>query len=111
MMTENEMRIAIAGKMGFTEICESGPFKRLNGKIDGEWFHIPNYPADLNACHEMEKVFHADYNLQCFYMQKLRDVCYRTKHSGETIEFAMANARPIQRCLSFCRVFYPERWE
>lgn len=64
---------------------------------------LPNYTSDLNACHEMEEVLHSNYKMQQVYMSNLKDVCYRTKHSGQTIEFAMTNADGPQRCEAYLK--------
>jgi len=53
-MTKEQMRQAIAEALGFKLItCSCGI---VGGIADGKHHHeLPNWPEDLNACHEMEK--------------------------------------------------------
>ena len=58
---------------------------------DGCGRNVPNYPQDLNACHEMEKVFGCELGV---YEHNLKQVCGYGYMCG-----AMATAR--QRCEAF----------
>jgi len=56
-VTDSEINIAIAESMGWTEISD-WKAAGINGLHPSkEWTEvIPNYTADLNACHELEKM-------------------------------------------------------
>lgn len=54
-MSDDEMRIAIAEHLGWKPDTRSGYFiNESKQEITPEWC-LPNFPEDLNACHEMEK--------------------------------------------------------
>ena len=55
-MTDEQINIAIAESLGWTEISD-WKAAGINGlHPSGQWTEvIPNYTADLNACHEFEK--------------------------------------------------------
>lgn len=58
--TDEALRIAIAEACGWHHIrpctcSEQSPRGVPSGSNINER-HLPNYPSDLNACHEMEKV-------------------------------------------------------
>lgn len=66
-MKEEEQRIAIAEEKGWTEchkveglnLIKGIPpkrYKSLSNGLDGGFFEIPNYPFNLNAMHEVEKL-------------------------------------------------------
>jgi hypothetical protein len=59
-MTPEQINQRIAKHLGWTEIS-SGGSGRLLGKRpgDGRAMWVPDYYHDLNACHEMEKLFEA----------------------------------------------------
>lgn len=114
-MNESEMRIAIATKCGWIKAYEEG-----EDEGTGNWFwhrgnqnlrQPPNYPADLNAMHEAEKVLNE--KQQVWYLQKLTQVRFKDGVSGmiacmiDKTTFATAP----QRATAFCRVFWPERFE
>jgi hypothetical protein len=62
-MTQQEKRIKIAEKLGWTDMCfkifpyEAPAGSRDNGRSLEE---LPNYFSSLDACHEMEKAFVGD---------------------------------------------------
>lgn len=72
-MTDEQINIAIAESLGWTEISD-WKAAGINGlHPSGQWTEvIPNYTADLNAMHEAEKVLT---EIQCaFYRQNLREI-------------------------------------
>jgi hypothetical protein len=69
-MTPEQQRIAIAEACGWTEIepctCCNGVSRAYEPTPGAHKKHLPNYPFDLNAMHEAEKIiprqlFHVDY--------------------------------------------------
>ena len=70
---------------------------------------IPNYPFDLNACHEMEKILNE--KQQVWYLQKLTQVRFKEGVAGmiacmnDKTTFATA----MQRCEAFLRTI--GKWE
>ena len=52
-LTDEEIRIKVAEAVGFTNINSVC----WRGHLSGYEKRIPNYPEDLNAMHEAEKVF------------------------------------------------------
>lgn len=105
-MTNNEIRIAVAEACGFKRHGPNGwvmggTFYALNeeaedeeccGGIGGGYTPgLPNYPQDLNACHEMEKTIIGLHDtLQ--YLHFLSPV-----HS----EWTLATSTARQRCEAF----------
>ncbi len=109
-MTKEEMRIAIAEKCGWTAITSDMVGNTPNGRSNADHRVIPNYPEDLNACHEMEKVLDQYYQLH--YCAELWKVCNGTLPSFGNTLYLMGyiHASALQRCEAFCRVFWPERF-
>ena len=54
-MTDQQINIAIAESLGWTNI-NHGTVQYTARMPNGKWDIIPNYTADLNACHEFEKM-------------------------------------------------------
>lgn len=125
-MTETEMRIAISEKCGLEDIHHA----TRNGKRDingvrllylssatggeRECSDVPNYPEDLNAMHEAEKVF-TPQQLGNYWVW-LCDICEipcPVPHACPTdkVIFTLLHSTALQRCTAFCRVFWPERFE
>lgn len=105
MMTEEEMRIAIAEKCGWYGInkdCLDDCVCFNSQKVMYEG--VPNYPKDLNAMHEAEKVMSKDQFEQ--YRETLSDML------GDECRIGLGfHATALQRAEAFCRVVFPERWE
>ena len=66
-LTDEEIRVKVAELQGwenvhrFNKWQEGGPASCKDGDLVGDFngrtrCHLPNYPADLNACHEVEKM-------------------------------------------------------
>jgi len=76
-MTKEEMRIAIAEHLGWIKVKE---LKWARARLDPpKQFmpgcnHTPNWPEDLNACHEMEKSLNV--NQRDFYVDLLCETDY-----------------------------------
>lgn len=121
-MTDAEIRIAIAEKCGWL-----GPFglyrriasgKQLLGggetlhgtpprdrekpKDDQAYEPVPDFPNDLNACHEFEKTL--DVNGLGRYADELDEVCVPTHICPLTHWKAVVMATARQRCEAFLRV-------
>lgn len=97
-MTPEAQRIAIAEACGAVCIDQDGPnklwFRLLNGR-EVLRARLPDCPADLNACHEMEKVLMGDALLWQSYINFLVARC-------GTITLAIT-APPPHRCEAFLR--------
>jgi len=102
-MTEEAQQIAIAEACGFC-FCRSevsGGAEQWHD-CDGEIVHtIPNYPNDLNACHEMEKTLTND-QLSHYCLTVLPRVCDMTQPMNGNITAAVTATAP-QRCEAFLK--------
>lgn len=109
-MTDDEKRIAIALHCGWKYRCADKLDEAL-GRLypdqmadpsSGEVEVIPDYPEDLNACHEMEKVLTVN---QCFnYQTHLRVIMLDWLALGEgkaACESFIWNATARQRTDAF----------
>lgn len=106
-----EIRIAIAEKCGWTQINSySGPLYGMNSH--GLRMEVPNYPEDLNACHEMIKILTND-QLTDFIgwicAAKMTEAELRTEKAIIALK-ALAKSEAVDWCEAFCRVFWPERF-
>jgi hypothetical protein len=74
-MTPEQQRIAIAEACGWTDIRKQkiGNDRNLWGTKDGQRNRIPDYPGDLNAMHEAEKVLTSEQEKE--YAYQLEAVC------------------------------------
>ncbi len=129
-MTDQEINIKIAELCGYRKATDRD---RTRGKYewvavnpigleigwseDCEYHHcIPNYAADLNACHEFEETLDAltewhgeehHANAEEAYMGALSQVCKGQNQWSDDWQVIHATAR--QRCEAFLRVH--GRWE
>ncbi len=106
-MNNNEIRIAIAQSLGWKHVEPYGNEAwgcNAEGK-DWKFLHqLPNYPESLDGCREFEEPLNANYEMQTLYVRRLTEVVYRKKHSGCSIEFAMATANALQRCEAYLKM-------
>lgn len=122
-MTPEEMRVAIAGRSGWTwgvphlatkmglggcEFwCREGDFRSEED--------LPSYLHDRDAI--ADAVAHAaserGFPFQESYTRELRRIVTRRRRdlNEMQIDFWMAEADAAQRAEAFCRVFWPERFE
>lgn len=107
-MTDEQINIAIAESLGW-ESCGMASSGKLMGYKTEEWEQVPNYTADLNACHEcvrtltdaqrttyrehLSKIWTRDYNSRCGLFPPHDD---------------SVNATARQRCESYLRTL--GRW-
>lgn len=96
----SELKLKMAGLLPDRIVEDEGHFYWLNGKEndcrpikESEWLYI---------LHLIEEELHSHKESQDLYLIYLAEVCYRTKHSGQSIEFAMANATVEQRATAMC---------
>lgn len=136
-MTPNEMRIAIAetcgwrvenyGPKGYETLYwrlrdPSGQVVPQTRECTGEaWsreifmYFTPNYPADLDAMHEAEKVLTP--MQQGAYLSHIREIIHKaTVGPNGTIATPIIDtwywhATASQRAEAFCRTLYPERFK
>ncbi len=115
-MTPEEMRVAVAEACGWTDVGHGvGPNRNLwlgNKPIAGGLLcdqHVPNYPEDLNACHEMEKVLKGhqvnDYTHRLIAVTQASGVADGVPWLNT---YALYHSTPAQRCEAFLRTVKPE---
>ena len=122
-MTPEQQRIAIAEACGYTDIdiCE---VKGIDGNVSfrepvGK-FHkptncqpwLPNYPQDLNACHEMEKVLTTEGQRMKYYAELVHVVRSDegiSPHEPHYQPKFTTHATAAQRCEAFLRTL--GKWE
>lgn len=117
-LTDDQIRVAIAERMGWSfdwtgAGCHVGPHGGYDEEHPTDWFAreqdqttgdfltmvgVPNYPADLNAMHEAEKVMTPEQ--WCAYATLL----FMGVDTSKQYTFA-ATAR--QRSIAFLRTFQP----
>ena len=103
-MSPEKQRIAIAKTCGWTDIRRQNLYagdrdlwgtKRIGG--EKHRLRLPDYPSDLNACHEMEEMLTHDQHID--YMEWLGlcddDHWYKV--------WAYVHATPTERCEAFLR--------
>jgi hypothetical protein len=107
-MTNEAIRIAIAESLGW--VYEPKDYRESTQGNYPDWNHRsdlrsepPNYHESLDACREFEDIFNSNYEQSVLYAMHLKNVVYRTKHSGVNIDFAVATATPLQRCEAYLR--------
>lgn len=128
-MTPDEMRVAIGEVMGFKWyrwgdhpdaqlfFCNISGWKHdpvsfvpATRKKDEKYRadDLPDYPNDLNAMHEAEKVLTKQQHFQ--RMNHLNDIVppADTDYYGRSVTTNTATAH--QRCEAFCRTLWPERF-
>lgn len=122
MMTKEQMRIAIAEKCGWKyvegeEPLYGRPFYQAHWlspkgrKYETDWRSktttgLPNYPEDLNAMHEAEKVLGDQIYNYTLWLIKILNWSARREST-----FVLIHVTASQRAEAFCRVFWPERWK
>lgn len=116
-MTDQQIRIAVAEVMGWRFVRKERDDNRM---IDPKGHYsstdsIPNYPADLNACHEMEKILTREQRIEArWHLVQITDDNYTTwePHEYKTLDIwemslsdidACLNATARQRCEAFLR--------
>lgn len=123
-MTPEQMRVVLAEELGWEEISVADwrGYRRFeDGSLgDEEREEIPNYPTDLNACHE---AFSKDINGAGFAAELYAIVAYdydRTKGKEKCLWFELlppaqkyfhvANATAPQRCEAWIKIRCPGKW-
>lgn len=103
-MSPEAQRVAIATACGWEDIFPI-PFlsgiPRFDGQIGVDAEPLPNYPSDLNAMHEVEKVLNQVQRVQ-FY-NYLGDVLRTASPVNDVAEFDRIHATAAQRAEAFLR--------
>jgi hypothetical protein len=103
-MNKEKQRIAIAKACGWS-CFEPATIQYTAKRSDGKWDLIPDYPNDLNAMHEAEKVLNLD--KQFFYARRLPK--RKGLDSSLTAGFETIHATAAQRAEAFLKVL--NLWE
>lgn len=116
-MTDEQINIKIAELCGYRKLKNSERVA-INPRGDQvgwselhEYVHcIPNYAADLNACHEFEKTLIAGDFKQTFHATNryVNELC-KILQCLDTALFQFTHATARQRCEAFLRVH--GQWE
>ena len=106
-MNEQEQIIAIAEHMGWFNI-KPNPLGGVCGTYsedDDAYFGIPDYPTDLNSCHEFEKTLTDSQRPQ--YESKLTSIIRTLRgippHESHYSESFTTYATASQRCEAFLK--------
>lgn len=107
MMTEQEMRVALAEWDGWNTIKEIlgsvSIYINQNGNIAAA---LPNYPSDLNAVHELEKKL--DKQQAMDYARLLHPA---TSEPHLLKDWKLLHSTALQRCEALCRSLFSERFK
>lgn len=96
-MTDEQINIAIAESLGW-ESCGMASSGKLMGYKTEEWEQLPNYTADLNACHEFEKTVMLNSHTRLNYLSWLG-----WENDYASTVFACVHATARQRCEAYLR--------
>lgn len=115
-MDKEQQRIKIAEACGYTDIMLPMGFHQQKSdekakQCGGRWrFEIPNYPEDLNAMHEAEKVLNF-VSLRNYYCELRTLCCPPEPHNLTATEcaFLIFIATAAQRAEAFLRTL--NLWE
>jgi len=121
-MTDDEIRVRVAEACGwknvhrFNKWQEGGTASYKDGDLVGDFgdhtrWHLPNYPADLNACHSMEKTLRENQFHFVAYTRKLWRVVFpNVDYTGDLgyLGFDYIHATARARCEAFLAVMQPE---
>lgn len=111
-MSPEAQRIAVAETCGWCDISTQCPWEKcahpvgqLFGKLNGVSGYVPDYPNDLNAMHEAEKMLTGEQRID--YWNKVIAICDRDmglpgKRWAATT-FFIIHATAAQRCEAFLR--------
>lgn len=113
-MSPEKQRIAIAMACGWTDIRRQRLYlgdQVWGTKLKGGEKHrnrIPDYPNDLNACHEMEKVLSEEQKITFAgwvnYIYLSTDIHYLAVPKARRLEvFSLVHATASQRAEAFLR--------
>ncbi len=114
-MTPDQMRVAIAGDQGWKWHGDKS-WEKLGDMF--YWKHenpvrvyspLPNYPSDLNACHEFEvKMDDDQFNRYLAELMPGRPIPRFASMDDYRKAF---KATAPQRCEAYCRMKFPERFK
>lgn len=113
-MTDDAIRIAVAECLGYSKCKtrywdgdERDPVFSGVSNISNEIVTIPNYPADLNACAEMEKTINEEQQ-RFEYWRQLHNVTkpegYEPKPGCDAHTWGFITATARQRAEAFLRM-------
>lgn len=106
-MTPEKQRVAIAEACGHVEPACWGNLGWLSKAGNGKAEFVPNYPADLNAMHEAEKVLTATQAIR--YADELIEMLAGFRPRESTVRmsvagiFKVSHATAAQRAEAFLR--------
>jgi hypothetical protein len=114
------IRIAVAEVAGLTDVHETGnEHKRVvmhrasNGR---DWCITPDYPADLNAVHEVEKSLTGPqwdaYTHDLDAIGRRGDkVPWREMNPSRVIDAYLVHANATDKCIALLMTLAPDKWE
>ena len=107
-MTDNELRVKVAELLGWTE-CATQSVDLNNGvsvqpmglERTGDKYKqmLPDYPNDLNACHEMESSLNTTDLVELYCTLLFGYIDQKSKYQG----WLTIHATAKQRCLAFVK--------
>lgn len=111
-LTDEELRVEVAKALGWTEICPcteyhwGEPWSGFDGRLRGLPEDIPNFPNDLNACHEFAMALSNSDRQQ--FAHALQDVVNveAERHGSEDLFYEL-NANGRQRCIALLMTLKP----
>lgn len=129
-MTPEQQRLAIASKCGWElrqKLFHNGQWKEVSTWVQSKFYKgkplnycmagqligafPPDYPNDLNAMHEAEKVFLTSKDADMVdYCGKIQSVVGVETYWGVSAFQASVVATAEQRAEAFCRTFWPEKF-
>lgn len=111
-MNEKEIRIAIAEACGYVYVAPTTNVNEFAARICWE-NGLPDYPNDLNACHEMEKTLNpVQWNLYTSVLEHVtrkpesaifKDGTWMDINPSRLIDALLVHATARQRCEAFLK--------
>lgn len=123
MMTQPEQRIALAEWMGWEHqdaTSETGDVDFwYNDELKVQDYLSPNYPNDLNACHEVEKKLKEQSLCEKYggtlgllvEREEAKHECWEAHATTALMLYCFCIATSQQRTEALCRTLFPERFE
>lgn len=104
----SKLRVKVAELCGYSNFSENRSHAAIHRNLNsGCWLPIPDYPNDLNACHEFEKTIMDDPDTWHRYGNELAKASdqlhYREHYCSSRAMASFAHISATQRCLAFVK--------